>query len=210
VDDTASPQTKSVSRTVNEQDFMKTMMNLFLLTVIKSLTTHAAVAGVVAVDQHESCSYWASLGECNANPNYMLTNCAKSCESFVKPTQTNIPTSFYSIIEKDLNGQEINFEQFRGKIVYVVNVASQCGYTAENYEILKSLSPLRSNKFEILIFPCNQFGAQEPGNPYQISEFATSRGFNGIIMSKGDVNGPNTRPTFEFLKQTTTKKQIGW
>lgn len=177
-------------------------------------------------DQNEHCSYWASIGECINNPNYMLNNCYKSC---LKENQqlgqqqqgqgqgqgqqdkkNNIPQSFYDIIENDINGNIINYQQFRNKLVYIVNVASQCGYTNENYELLKLLSPLRSNKFEILIFPCNQFGSQEPGNPLQITNFAQSRGYNGIIMSKGDVNGPNTRPTFQFLKQATNKKNINW
>jgi glutathione peroxidase-family protein len=202
-----SDVSRRTERSANKRRKEMTIMNFFLFTVSSFLAARA-----VTVDQHESCSFWASTGECEANPNYMLTSCAKSCGELVKPIRgnSNNPTSFYSIVETDMNGREINFEQFRGKIVYIVNVASQCGYTAENYELLKSLAPLRSNKFEILIFPCNQFGGQEPGNPYQISEFATSRGFSGLIMSKGDVNGPKTRPTFEFLKQTTSKKQIGW
>ena len=146
----------------------------------------------------------------------MLVNCAKSCallrsqEAAGSSKQQQSSSNFYSIIEKDINGKDISFEQFRNKIVYIVNVASYCGYTNENYEILKSLSSLRSNKFEILIFPCNQFGAQEPGDANQITNFASSRGFNGIILSKGDVNGQNTRPTFQFLKQATGKNQINW
>jgi glutathione peroxidase len=165
------------------------------------------------LDQNEQCSYWASVGECDKNPNYMLVNCAKSCDLLQSQkslgNQQQIQ-NFYSIIEKDINGKEIKFEQFRNKIVYIVNVASYCGYTNENYDLLKSLSPLRSNKFEILILPCNQFGQQEPGDSNQITSFASSRGFNGIILSKGDVNGQNTRPTFQFLKQATGKKQINW
>ncbi len=139
----------------------------------------------------------------------MLEHCSKSCSEVSKSVEMKT-NDFYSIIEEDINGNQVNFQQFHGKVVYIVNVASQCGYTAENYDILKTLSPLRSNKFEILIFPCNQFGSQEPGNPYQITSFAQSHGYNGIIMSKGDVNGPNTRPTYQFLKQSTGKKQINW
>jgi glutathione peroxidase len=167
----------------------------------------------VLLDQHEQCSYWASVGECEKNPLYMLSQCEKSCDLIQsKKSSANrqqIP-DFYSIVEQDINGNSVNFEQFRNKIVYIVNVASYCGYTNQNYDLLKSLSTLRSKKFEILIFPCNQFGEQEPGDANQISGFASSRGFNGIILSKGNVNGPDTRPTFQFLKQSTGKKQINW
>ncbi|CAE7672495.1 CSA, partial [Symbiodinium microadriaticum] len=83
-----------------------------------------------------------------------------------------------------------------------------CGYTKENYDILRDLSSIRSDSFEMLIFPCNQFGAQEPGDSMQISEFARGRGYSGIIMEKGDVNGVNARPTFKFLKSRSAKKAI--
>lgn len=162
-------------------------------------------------DLNEHCSYWASIGECSANPSYMLNNCQKSCSEIkTENNKFQTPLNFYTIIEEDINGNIINYNQFKNKIIYIVNVASQCGYTNDNYNLLKSLSLLRSNKFEILIFPCNQFGQQESGNSNEISNFAYSKGFNGIIMSKGDVNGPNTRPTFLFLKQATSKKNINW
>lgn len=89
-------------------------------------------------------------------------------------------------------------------------VASHCGYTADNYNLLKKLSAYRSDQFEILIFPCNQFGLQEPGSPTDIEQFARGRGFEGIIMGKGDVNGNDVRPTFRFLKSKTPSKTIGW
>jgi glutathione peroxidase-family protein len=76
--------------------------------------------------------------------------------------------------------------------------------------MLKRLSQMRSDKFEILIFPCNQFGQQEPGSPDEVARFARSNGFGGIIMSKGSVNGASTRPTFHFLKAYTSKKMINW
>jgi glutathione peroxidase-family protein len=158
------------------------------------------------VDMHELCEFWASSGECEANPNYMLHSCKKSCGKVVQP----IPNSFYDIVEKDIDGNDVNFEQFRRKLVYIVNVASQCGYTTENYRMLQRLSRYRSDNFEILIFPCNQFGAQEPGSEDDIKDFASKRGFGGIVMSKGDVKGVNTRPTFRFLKSRTPHKEISW
>jgi len=119
-------------------------------------------------------------------------------------------TSFYDIVEKDLNGNDVLFSQFRGKIVYIVNVASQCGYTASNYKLLRDLKRYREHGLELVIFPCNQFGKQEPGDEGAISQFASSQEFEGIVMTKADVNGAQTRPTFKFLKEVTGRGDIRW
>jgi glutathione peroxidase len=91
-----------------------------------------------------------------------------------------------------------------------VNVASRCGFTTDNYNLLRNLSQYRSSQFEILIFPCNQFGLQEPGDAQMIENFARSRGYGGIIMSKGDVNGLDARPTFKFIRSQTANRNIDW
>ena len=69
--------------------------------------------------------------------------------------------SFYEITEIDAHGNAVSFEQFRGKVVYGVNVASECGYTASGYALLARLSKLKDLGVEVALFPCNQFGAQE-------------------------------------------------
>jgi glutathione peroxidase len=155
------------------------------------------------------------MGECDKNPDYMLTQCAQSCEAVAAQEGANsldLPESFYDIKEKDANGREINYSSFRGKVVYIVNVASQCGYTASNYATFRQLAQYRDDPdgLEILIFPCNQFGEQEPHNESIILQFAERQQFNGIVMSKADVNGPETRPTFRFLKSKTGKRHINW
>lgn len=66
------------------------------------------------------------------------------------------PSSFYEITERDANGNEVSFERFRGKVVYGVNVASRCGYTASGYALLSKLSKLKDQGVEVAIFPCNQ------------------------------------------------------
>ena len=104
-------------------------------------------------DSDENCGFWAENGECEKNPNYMIQNCAKSCSQMT----SNTFESFYDIQgEHDINGNPIDFNQFRDKVVYIVNVASYCGYTQSNYEILRTLRDYRSDNFEIIIAPCNQ------------------------------------------------------
>jgi glutathione peroxidase len=66
------------------------------------------------------------------------------------------PSSFYEIVEQDANGNPVSFEKFRGKVVYGVNVASKCGYTASGYALLSKLAALKEKGVEVAIFPCNQ------------------------------------------------------
>lgn len=136
----------------------------------------------------------------------MLVNCATSCHKY----NSRPDGSFYDITEKDIHGKDVSFDRFRNKVVYVVNVASHCGYTASNYETFRILKKYIPWGLEILLFPCNQFGNQEPGSSADIISFAEQQQFEGMIMSKGDVTGANIRPTFKFLKSAVPGKEIEW
>ena len=165
-----------------------------------------------AEDENEQCGEWAAMGECEANPGYMLTNCAQACAEFSKHESgmEPLPNSFYDIVDKDLDGNEIAFSDFRGQVVYMVNVASHCGYTKENYDMFRKLAKYRKQDFEIVLAPCNQFGQQEPGDGVAISNFAHKQDFEGIILAKADVNGNKARTAFRFLKNKTGVSSIGW
>lgn len=110
-------------------------------------------------------------------------------------------TNFHDFKAISLQGKEINMSEFSNKVVLVVNTASKCGLTPQ-YEGLENLYKEFSAKgFEILGFPCNQFGAQEPGNADEISEFCQiNYGVSFKMFEKIDVNGENTHPIFKFLK----------
>jgi hypothetical protein len=93
-----------------------------LLIVLGLLTSCCAL-----VNEHENCDFWAANGECEANPGYMLSHCAKACSTVmgdITPKNNDIPSSFYDIVEKDINGDDVHFSIFKGKVVYLVNVAS--------------------------------------------------------------------------------------
>lgn len=92
-------------------------------------------------------------------------------------------------------------EKYRGSVVLVVNVASRCAFTPQ-YEQLQSLyAKYRDQGFVILGFPCNQFGAQEPGSDASIHEFCSTRyGVDFPVYSKINVNGSDAIPLFRFLK----------
>lgn len=81
----------------------------------------------------------------------MLQSCSESCARL----ESDI-NSLYDVVETDIDGKDISFDSFRGSIVYIVNVASQCGYTAENYELFRKLQQYRSNGVVMVIAPCNQ------------------------------------------------------
>mmetsp|Transcript_8338 Transcript_8338/g.8311 ORF Transcript_8338/g.8311 Transcript_8338/m.8311 type:complete len:218 (-) Transcript_8338:743-1396(-) len=165
---------------------------------------------VSSIDLHSDCAFWAEGGECEVNPDFMLEECSESCNVKQEYLNDIDAETFYDIVEKDIHGTELNFESFKGRVVYIVNVASQCGYTEENYDMFRNLRKYRMEGLEVLIAPCNQFGSQEPGDEGSISSFVKKQEFVGILLSKSDVNGPRTRPLFTYLKRVTGKGKISW
>ncbi|XP_022977100.1 probable phospholipid hydroperoxide glutathione peroxidase [Cucurbita maxima] len=112
--------------------------------------------------------------------------------------------SIHDFTVKDIDGKDVSLNKFKGKVLLIVNVASRCGLTTANYSELSHLyEKYKAQGLEILAFPCNQFGGQEPGSNPEIKQFACSR-FKAEfpIFDKVDVNGPNTAPVYQFLKSS--------
>ena len=101
---------------------------------------------------------------------------------------------------KDINGEEVNLSDYSGKVLLIVNTASKCGFTPQ-YKGLQDLYKKYFNQgFEILGFPCNQFGSQEPGTDQEIVEFCNiNYDVTFPLFSKIEVNGPSAHPLFSFL-----------
>ncbi len=99
------------------------------------------------------------------------------------------------------NGKELDFEQFRGKVLLIVNTASKCGFTPQ-FAGLEELNQRYKDKGLVVIgFPCNQFASQDPGSDEEISNFCRiNYGVTFQMMKKIDVNGKNADPIFQFLK----------
>lgn len=112
--------------------------------------------------------------------------------------------SFFDFTVKDAQGKDFPLEQLKGKTVLVVNVASRCGFTSQ-YTGLESLyQQFKDRDFVILGFPCNQFGAQEPGTNEEIQSTCTRDwGVTFPVLAKVDVNGPSAAPVFDFLKASS-------
>ena len=108
--------------------------------------------------------------------------------------------SVYDFSAKDINGKEVPLSQYQGKLLLIVNVASKCGFTPQ-YEGLEALSKELKGKVEVLGFPCNQFGKQEPGDENEIKNFCSlTYDVTFPMFAKVDVNGSDTHPLYKFLK----------
>lgn len=117
---------------------------------------------------------------------------------------------------KNLQGKKVNLaDQYDGKVVLLVNVASKCGYTPQ-YEQLQALHEKYAEKgLAVVGVPCNQFGGQEPGTAKEIAQFCQDRfGVEFDMLAKVDVNGPDAAPLYKYLtsKETDPKfaGEIKW
>ena len=116
----------------------------------------------------------------------------------------------YDFSVKDIDHQEISLEKFKGKTLLIVNVASRCGFTPQ-YTGLQNLYEKYNDKgFEILVFPCNQFGSQEKGTNDEIKEFCSSEyNVSFTLFDKIEVIGDNASPLFKKLTQDAGR-EIQW
>jgi glutathione peroxidase len=108
--------------------------------------------------------------------------------------------SVYPFKAKTINGKEISLQDYQGKALLIVNVASKCGFTPQYEGLEKLYKKYKDRGFEILGFPCNQFGAQEPGSEADIQSFCSlTYGVDFPMFSKVDVNGANAHPLYKYL-----------
>jgi glutathione peroxidase len=110
-------------------------------------------------------------------------------------------TSVYDFTAQDLDGQPAPLDAYRGKVLLIVNTASQCGFTPQ-YAGLEALwKKYQDRGFAVLGFPCNQFGGQEPGDAAEIANFCSlTYDVSFPMMSKIEVNGASAHPLYAWLK----------
>ena len=108
----------------------------------------------------------------------------------------------YDFTVKDIHGKSVKLSAYKGKPLLIVNTASECGFTPQ-YKGLEALyKKLHGKGLEILGFPCNQFGAQEPGSEAEIEQFCeVNYGVTFPMFAKIDVNGDNAAPLYRYLKK---------
>ena len=120
----------------------------------------------------------------------------------VPPKMNDFRGTVYEFSAPLLDLRLMSLAEYRGQVLLVVNTASKCGFTPQYAGLEQLYRAYRERGFSILGFPCNQFGAQEPGDGVEIRAFCdASYGVTFPIFSKIDVNGPHTHPLYRFLKK---------
>lgn len=115
--------------------------------------------------------------------------------------QEPMNTGIYDIKINSLTGEELDLNQFKGKKILFVNVASKCGFTGQ-YAGLQELHEKYADKLVVIGLPCNQFGGQEPGSPEEIQTFCQKNyGVDFLITEKLDVKGENQHSVYQWLTQ---------
>ena len=122
-------------------------------------------------------------------------------------------SSINKIILKDIDGKSVKLADYKGKVLLIVNVASYCGYTKQYAGLEQIYKEYKDKGFEILAFPCNQFGEQEPGTNEEIKNFCSSKfDVSFKLFDKIDVNGKDKSPLYSILtdNEVTGKADIKW
>ena len=137
------------------------------------------------------------------------------CLSSDSGDTSSVQEDLYSFSADSIDGNDIPLSRYKGKVVLIVNTASKCGFTKQ-YEGLQELyTEYKDDGLVILGFPCNQFLFQEPGTAQEIKQFCTTNyGVTFPMFDKINVNGPNSHPLYDWLKQelpdSDGKQNIKW
>uniref|UniRef100_A0A6N2KVK9 Glutathione peroxidase n=1 Tax=Salix viminalis TaxID=40686 RepID=A0A6N2KVK9_SALVM len=149
----------------------------------------------------QSLQYDGQADTCDARTQSAKVKTLNSSSSMATQTSKN-PESVHDFTIRDATGNDVDLSIFKGKVLLIVNVASKCGMTNSNYTEFNQLyERYKDQGLEILAFPCNQFGEEEPGTNDQITDFVCTRFKSEFpIFDKIDVNGENASPLYKFLK----------
>lgn len=123
--------------------------------------------------------------------------------------------TIYDFDVQDITGESVSLSKYKGKTLLIVNVASKCGFTPQYKELEEIYRKYEALGLEILAFPCNQFGSQEPGDMEEIKNFCTlNYDVSFPLFAKVNVNGDEAAPVYEFLKESLPgilgSKAIKW
>lgn len=115
---------------------------------------------------------------------------------------TNTSTTFHDFEADSITGDKVSMSDFAGKVVLVINTASECGFTPQYEGLQKLYKKYKDQGFVVLGFPCNQFGGQEPGDEDEIQQNCLANySISFPVFSKVNVNGKDAHPLFKYLKK---------
>ena len=124
--------------------------------------------------------------------------------------QYEAPENFFQLSAKSIDGVNVEFSEYRGKVILAVNVASQCGYTPQYSGLEKLYEKYKGQGFLILGFPSNDFGGQEPGSDAEIKKFCKLKyEVNFPIFAKGPVSGDSKTRIYKFLTESASTEKRG-
>lgn len=132
-----------------------------------------------------------------------------------KPVEKKDVPATLNFTMKSLDGEDVNLAKYQGKVVLIVNTASECGLTGQYKPLQRLHEKYKDQGFVVLGFPCNQFGSQEPGSESEIKTFCQENyGVTFDMFAKVDVNGDKAAPLYQLLTKTPTKPagsgKISW
>ena len=134
--------------------------------------------------------------------NYLLTLTCLIMFSFFEKTDAKYEKLFFDLNIKSINDKVINLNEYKGKVVLLVNVASKCGFTKQYSGLQTLYEKYKDNGFVVIAIPSNQFGGQEPGSNSEIKEFCeTNFNITFPITDKVDVKGKNAHPLYVWAKE---------
>ena len=145
--------------------------------------------------------------------NYLLIITSLIMISFFEKVEAKYEKIFFDLNIKNINGDNLNLNQFKGKIVLLVNVASNCGFTKQYTDLQNLYDQYKDKGLTVIGVPSNQFGGQEPGSESEIQEFCSTKfGVTFPMYSKIDVNGPTRHPLYEDIigDKGPLKGKIKW
>lgn len=138
---------------------------------------------------------------------FLISGCFNKSTSRPGAMSENENTEFYNFTLKSIDGEKIDFSQYQGKKVLLVNVASKCGFTPQ-YAELQELHEKHGDQIAILGFPANNFGAQEPGSNDEIASFCKKNyGVDFQMFEKISVKGDDMHPLYQWL---SNQDKNGW
>lgn len=144
---------------------------------------------------------------------FLIVNLISASDKSLKTNEGKNMESVYEFSVKDINGKDVNLSEYKGKVLLIVNVASKCGYTRQYSGLQKIYDKYKDKGFEILAFPCNDFGGQEPGTNEEIVEFCSTN-FNVTfpLFDKIKVLGEDKNPLYKMLTNNSNveKGDINW
>jgi glutathione peroxidase len=123
---------------------------------------------------------------------------------------TSMAQGFFDLSAESISGDVVNLSDYRGKVVLVVNIASQCGFTSQLGDLQKLYEEYKERGFVILGFPSNDFGGQEPLSNEEVKGFCSSNyGVTFPLFAKSSVSGSDKQPVYKFLTEQSEKKFNG-